>query len=307
MPRWVSLLALFAAGCASSHGAPIAYGDHAARTYSPPPRHVSNHAAPVRGPRIDESVQHPDWADGPGTPLSDYALQPADVTRDPRRLQHHRVARGESFDSIARDYAIDARSLALLNGLQPPYVMREGDDILLPAGAHPGAFSGETHSASARTIPTAPLALTHTPAPSPVQETAQPANSEAPAGPTHFIWPLHGEVLAHFGPQPGGARLDGVEIAADEGAPIAAADDGDVVYAGADLNAYGTLVLVRHENGYVTAYGYARRALVREGQHVRKGQTIAEVGRVSDGPTKLLFQIRRGRDAVDPLPLLGGN
>jgi lipoprotein NlpD len=72
-------------------------------------------------------------------------------------------------------------------------------------------------------------------------------------------------------------------------------------YAGSDLDAYGTLVLVRHADNYVTAYGYGRRALVREGQRVRAGQQIAELG----DRGKLLFQVRQGAHAVDPAPLLG--
>jgi lipoprotein NlpD len=101
-------------------------------------------------------------------------------------------------------------------------------------------------------------------------------------------------------------RVDGVEIGGRVGAPITAAGDGEVVYAGSDLPAYGTLVLVRHADDYVTAYGYARRALVREGQRVRAGEAIAELGPRSDGSARLLFQVRRGSVAVDPLPLLGG-
>jgi lipoprotein NlpD len=119
------------------------------------------------------------------------------------------------------------------------------------------------------------------------------------------VWPLRGDIVARFGAQSGGARLDGVEIAGREGAPISAAADGQVVYAGADLPAYGTLVLIRHPDGYVTAYGFARRALVREGQAVRAGQAIAELGGRPDGGTRLLFQVRRGREAIDPAPLLG--
>jgi lipoprotein NlpD len=86
---------------------------------------------------------------------------------------------------------------------------------------------------------------------------------------------------------------------------VTAAAAGDVVYAGDDLPAYGTLVLVRHADNYVTAYGYARRALVREGQSVRAGEHIAELGSRPDGRARLLFQVRQGSAAVDPAPLLG--
>ena len=97
---------------------------------------------------------------------------------------------------------------------------------------------------------------------------------------------------------------NGLEIAGRVGEEVAAAADGDVVYAGEDLPAYGALVLVRHADNYVTAYGYNRRALVREGQRVRAGEPIAELGPAADGRTRLLFQVRRGSEAVDPAPLL---
>jgi len=77
------------------------------------------------------------------------------------------------------------------------------------------------------------------------------------------------------------------------------------VYAGSDIPGYGTLVLVRHADNYVTAYGFARRALVREGQHVRAGEAIAELGPRPSGGARLLFQVRRGTQAIDPAPLLG--
>ncbi len=277
--------------------------------------------APGRKQRTPQ--QEPDWAAGEGTPLSAFALRPEDAQPfDPARLprthrvganeslydiadryqiplralidqnrleppfalapgselqlpppRFHVVARGETLRDVAQRFNVDFRSLALLNRMQPPYAVRLGDRIVLPAMAR--------EYAQAQPVPNAP---------------------EAPAvqaGPARFAWPVRGEVLARFGQQPNGARLDGIEIAARAGAPIGAAADGDVVYAGSDLPAYGTLVLVRHTDGYVTAYGYARAALVREGQHVRAGEAVAEAGE------RVLFQARRGREAVDPLPLLG--
>jgi lipoprotein NlpD len=125
-----------------------------------------------------------------------------------------------------------------------------------------------------------------------------------PQGSGRFAWPLRGEVVTRFGAQPGGTRMDGIEIAAREGAPVQAAADGDVVYAGADIAGLGALVLVRHGDNYVTAYAYNRRALVREGQRVRAGEPIAELGLRPDGRARLLFQVRRGSEALDPAPLM---
>ena len=121
----------------------------------------------------------------------------------------------------------------------------------------------------------------------------------------HLALPMQGRIVARFGVQSGGGRLDGIEIAGREGDRISAAADGDVVYAGSDLPAYGELVLVRHANDLVTAYAYTRRALVREGQRVRAGEAIAELGAREEGGARLLFQVRQGSTPVDPGPLLG--
>jgi murein DD-endopeptidase MepM/ murein hydrolase activator NlpD len=270
----------------------------------------------------------PDWAAGPGTPLSVWALRPEeaapfDPLQAPRthrvavgdtlyalsvryqiplrplieanRLdapftlrvgqslalpppRTHRVRRGETLVAIARRYNIDARSLALLNRLPKPYAVRAGDTLALPALAR-----GEADEAS----PPAP----------PVEEVRPP-------GPSRFAWPLRGTVLARFGPQAGGRRLDGVDIAGREGDAVKAAADGRVVYAGDDLEGYGKLMLVQHDGGWVTAYAYCARFAAKEGDRVTRGQKLAEVGKGADGVAKLHFQVRRGDRATDPLAAL---
>ncbi len=316
------LFFVFIAGCASTSAAPISYGSGPDR---PPASSRQGES------RQGASAGAPAWADGEGTPLSAYALrpqdaQPRDLARLPRshrvgeneslydvaaRYQipllalieqnqleppyalapgrvlqlppprFHTVARGESFEEVARRYNVDRRSLALLNRVQPPHRVSAGDRVLLPALAREIGSSASSRREESRLEVGGPTQV------------------------ARFTWPLRGEVLARFGAQQGGARLDGIEIAGREGAEIAAAGEGDVVYAGADLAAYGTLVLVRHPGNYVTAYGYARRALVGEGQHVRAGQPIAELGSHAGGRARLLFQVRQGAQAVDPAPLLG--
>jgi len=319
--RIALLFALMTAACAASSPAPIAYGQAGAPTPASQPREQER-AAPAQA----------DWADGEGTPLSAYALRPEEVQPyDPAQLPRthrvgptetlydiatryqvpmlalieqngleppyalaegrelqlppprlHRVARGERFEDVARRYNVDTRSLALLNRMQPPYTVRPGDRIVLPAMAQPNppSLAGEVIASEA-------------------------SDRRGDRSDARFAMPLDGEIVARFGAQPGGVRIDGMEIAGREGAPIRAAADGQVVYAGADLEAYGTLVLLRHADNYVTAYGHARRALVREGQRVRAGEVIAELGQRPDGRARLLFQVRQGASAVDPAPLLG--
>ncbi|MGD9981074.1 MAG: peptidoglycan DD-metalloendopeptidase family protein [Hyphomonadaceae bacterium] len=330
MTRAALLLALMAGACATSSPAPIAYGTPASSPATPPSRQAPAPAGETPAIHMGPAPE-PNWADGEGTPLSAYALRPEEAqpfdpsnwprthtvgadeslydiaTRyqaplraliDQNRLEPpyalapgrvielpppriHIVARGEDFEAIARRYNVDLRSLALLNRMRPPYAVRRGERIVLPAMAREYG----------------------PPAPSPA---AAPAD-EPPAihNAARFAWPLRGDVVARFGAQPGGTRLDGIEIAGREGAEVVAAAEGDVFYAGADIEGLGNLVLVRHTDNYVTAYGYNRRALVREGQHVRAGEPIAELGLRPDGRARLLFQVRRGSEALDPAPLLG--
>jgi len=324
MARAFILIAVLLAGCASQ-SAPITYGRSAPRQRQTPAR-VERATPPQQPVRRETQTQAaPDWADGEGTPLSAYALrpedaQPFDPSRLPRthRVEHneslydisdryqiplaalvqqnnlsppyrltpgteiefppprvHVVARGETLRDVAERYSIDYRSLALLNRLQPPYEVSRGDRIVLPAVA--GEWAAELMATPAVQTPGA-----------------------TPAGPARFQWPVQGQVLARFGARDHGGRLDGIEISSRPGAPIGAAAEGDVVYAGSDVPGYETLVLVRHADGYVTAYGYGRRALVRVGQHVQAGEPLAEAS-----GERVLFQARHGREAVDPLPLLG--
>ncbi len=299
-------LALMLCACAASQGAPISYGGGARET----PREVS--ASPRPRPR--PPAEEPNWAAGEGVPLSAYALRPEDAQPyDPAALPRtHRVGQNESLYDIATAYQIPLQALAEQNHLAPPYALAPGRVIELPPPRLHRVARGEDIEAIARryNVDLHSLALLNRLRPPYALREGEavvlPAIAVAAAGPPRFTWPVRGEILARYGVQADGRRLDGIEIAASEGAPILAAADGDVVYAGADLPAYGTLVLVRHAHGFVTAYCYARRALVREGQRVRGGEAIGEVGRIGAGPTRVLFQARRGTEATDPLPLLGG-
>jgi murein DD-endopeptidase MepM/ murein hydrolase activator NlpD len=120
-----------------------------------------------------------------------------------------------------------------------------------------------------------------------------------------FIWPVHGRVLAGFGPLAGRSRNDGINIAVPEGTDVKAADDGVVVYAGSDVNGYGNLVLLRHSNGFVTAYAHASALLVSLGETVRRGQVIAKSGRSGNVSEPLVhFEIRKGTLPIDPMQYL---
>jgi murein DD-endopeptidase MepM/ murein hydrolase activator NlpD len=142
----------------------------------------------------------------------------------------------------------------------------------------------------------------------PVYEYREPANDrERPsivAGNVAFAWPVAGQVISGFGVARNGERNDGINIAARQGTPIRASASGTVSYAGT-LNGYGNLMLVKHSNGYVTAYGHADRLLVAQGDFVAKGQVIGYVGQTGDvSSPQVHFEIRNGTTPVNPERLL---
>ncbi len=141
--------------------------------------------------------------------------------------------------------------------------------------------------------------------------TAQPksvsANIDLPSNSKGFLWPVSGNLVKAYGKDASGKKNDGINIGARAGAPIKAASDGYVVYAGSELPGFGFLVLINHGGGWVTAYAHAKELLVEEGQAIRQGQTIAKVGETGsvDSP-QLHFQLRKGKTPIDPTNQLSG-
>jgi murein DD-endopeptidase MepM/ murein hydrolase activator NlpD len=117
-----------------------------------------------------------------------------------------------------------------------------------------------------------------------------------------FSWPVQGPVLSSFGPKDNGLHNDGINIAASAGTPVLAAEDGVVAYVGDELGGYGNLVLLRHGDGWVTAYAHNADVRVARGQRVSRGQVIATVGTTGDvAQPQSHFEIRKGQDAVNPM------
>ncbi len=147
--------------------------------------------------------------------------------------------------------------------------------------------------------------------PAAVPRGASPKTSEAAPAPgavthgSHFGWPVRGRVLAGYGVAAGGSHNDGINIAAPRGTPVAAVDGGVVAYAGNELRGYGNLVLVKHANGWITAYAHCDELLVKQGDKVNRGQAIARVGATGGvSEPQLHFELRRGKKAVDPREFL---
>ena len=164
----------------------------------------------------------------------------------------------------------------------------------------------EPPPSSARPTAAKPVALAAKPAELPAKAKAEaadpPAKAKAGRG---FLKPVEGTVLSGYGAKSSGTHNDGINIAARRGTPVRAAQDGTVAYAGNELPGFGNLVLVKHPDGWVTAYGHTDEILVSKGQAVKRGQTIAKVGSTGNvTQPQLHFEIRNGSRAVDPTPFL---
>jgi murein DD-endopeptidase MepM/ murein hydrolase activator NlpD len=228
----------------------------------------------------------------------------------------HVVVPGESLIGIARKHGVTLVALAHANNIQPYAKIGIGDHLKIPGGhqvaeRHPTAPA--PHVAQPRTVPATKVASadvekariatpeTHT-KPELVTKSA-----EAVGAMPSFRWPVKGRIIAAFGPRPNGGQNDGINLAVPEGTPIKAADDGVVAYAGNELKGYGNLVLIRHANGFVSAYANASELLVKRGDTIKRGQVIAHAGQTGNVTSpQLHFEIRKGSTPVDPTKYLGG-
>jgi murein DD-endopeptidase MepM/ murein hydrolase activator NlpD len=227
----------------------------------------------------------------------------------------HVVAPGETLTKIAHQYGKSVAEIAKANNILPYSKVSIGDRIIIP-GARIGAAKPETEQANAPAAkptgnkiaagaaPAQSASMVTPAAESPGTDTAPKAATEATPG---FRWPVRGRIIAGFGPKPNGQQNDGIDVAVPENTPIKAAEDGVVAYAGNELKGYGNLVLVRHPNGYVTAYAHAKELMVKRGDPIKRGDVIAKSGQSGnvDAP-QLHFEVRKGSAPVDPMQFLNG-
>jgi len=229
------------------------------------------------------------------------------------------VKRGDSLYSIAQDHGVDQREVAQWNGLDDPTRLRVGQQLRVRAppasmGA-PAAVVASERTATAQvgsarilgrvdsrpldTLPPLPPRVSAKPELARMEAPARVEleKSAAPSATGQFIWPVKGKVLAEFA-EP---RRKGIDIDGKPGDPIVASAPGHVTYIGSGIPGMGKLVVLRHDNGFITVYAHNRNILVKEKQAVARGQKIAELGSTDSERPKLHFQIRKGAAAVDPL------
>jgi murein DD-endopeptidase MepM/ murein hydrolase activator NlpD len=236
----------------------------------------------------------------------------------------HFVNRGDTLLSIAHHNHVPVAELAKANGLDPQAKLKIGSKLTVPGAktaagvpaAQPVAVAAGQPAASAPPA-TKMAAATGAPqqsarlaqATTKVEETSAeaPKAAEATGALPTFRWPVRGKVITSYGAKTNGKANDGINLAVPEGTPVKAAEDGVVAYSGNELKGYGNLVLVRHANGYVTAYAHASELLVKRGDTIKRGQIIAKSGQSGEvGSPQLHFEIRKGSTPVDPLQFLNG-
>jgi lipoprotein NlpD len=241
------------------------------------------------------------------------------------------VQRGDTLYSIALAFGQDHRDLARWNGLEDPSRLQVGQTLRVaqPADIPDGAVVAAVPVApvgaaevrpidGATSLPpvptTEPPAVTppSLPAPPPVAPVAAPPKMVEPPAKVSspnaavkeprltWAWPATGKVIENFDE----ARNKGIGIAGKEGDPVLAANDGEVVYGGDRLRGYGNLIIIKHTDDFISAYAHNRQILVKQGQVVKRGQRIAEMGKTDSDVPKLHFEVRRAGKPIDPLKFL---
>lgn len=225
----------------------------------------------------------------------------------------HTVESGESLYAIARRYDVTTDAIVRANGLSSPDQIFVGQDIAIP---------GRADLLASRAVPSTPDTLTTASVPAPATQVvaapaAQPASPPvaAPAATPivvattdanlttadGFRWPVNGRVITNFID----SNRTGINIEAPDGASVRAAENGTVIYVGSGVEGFGNLVLVRHSNGYVSAYAHLKDATIANGTAVLRGDQLGTVGMSgSVNRPQLHFELRQGATPVDPMPLL---
>lgn len=233
------------------------------------------------------------------------AVVPVSDLTAPRTEAVVRIVRnGDSLYTIAWEAGLDYRDVAVWNGLESPYRLRVGQEIILGSGVKKASSVSvskanlESTSAAEPTVvelePVETLSDTR-------ERTTSDPTTQSESTHTAWLWPAKGELIAWFDPETGS---NGIDIAGAGGAPVLAAARGKVVYAGTGLRGYGLLIIIKHDETFLSAYAHNRAVTISEGDSVHRGQVIAEMGQSGAESTRLHFEIRRDGQPVDPLQYL---
>lgn len=219
----------------------------------------------------------------------------------------HIVRLGDSLFSISKQYSVNQFEIAQLNELKEPYELQVGQILQLPDSKDFSVFLMEKPDERVVAIETKPETPAITLNEQDLSDLPEKKFFVAPklAAGDAFNWPLSGQIVNSFGPAERGIHNDGVDIAAKFGADIKTTAPGTVAYIGFGLKSFGTLILVKHEGGVISAYAHLSEVLVNEGDVLSSGQIIGKVGRSGRVETPTLhFEIRQNRTPIDPANII---
>ena len=213
----------------------------------------------------------------------------------------HVVEKGDTIYNISKRYNVDMRTLSRQNNISDPSGLRIGQKLIIPGSVVTSAAPASTHYVSN----SQPKKTTSSWKPWTKKKTTRSVSSGYTPPPkarkSKFDWPVRGTLISKFGSIGKGRTNDGINIKAPLGTAVKAADAGTVAYAGNELKGFGNLILIKHADGWITAYAHNDRLLVKKGQKVRRGEKIATVGTTgSVNSPQLHFEIRAGKKAVNP-------
>ncbi len=211
------------------------------------------------------------------------------------KLGYHLVAKGETLYSIAWRYGIDYKKLAKSNGVGTNFTIYPGQKIYLNR-AVTKASSSKVASKSSSKKTKSPRSKSTT------SSQKKVAVTSTQSGSLRWRWPAQGRIIARFSSLK--SLNKGIDIKGSLGEPVVAAAPGTVVYAGSGIRGYGNLLIIKHNERFLSAYAHNSRLLIKEGEVIKAGQKIAEIGNSGTDLSKLHFEIRRDGKPIDPLRYL---
>ena len=221
-----------------------------------------------------------------------YTIKAGQLLKIPEQ-RTYTVRRGDTLYSIARKFDSNVTNVARQNNIKPPYTLKPGQKLIVKSWEDAGSVATKATKGKASLNPPEAKAK-NTPTKSAIKI---PKSAQG----KRFNRPVSGKVIEKFGTTSNGIHNDGINISAKAGTPILAADKGTVAYAGNDLKGYGNLILLKHDNGWFTAYAHADKISVKKGAVVKAKQAIGTVGKTGGVKTpQLHFEVRYKTKPVDP-------
>tara|TARA_A100001015_G_scaffold321102_1_gene450135 strand:- start:3326 stop:4168 length:843 start_codon:yes stop_codon:yes gene_type:complete len=208
---------------------------------------------------------------------SPYKIFPNQKLRIPQNLVH-RIKKGDTLYSISRKYKVNRSKLYELNKIKPDQKIFVGDSLIIPIEEGSESIGFENI------------------------EKKKPRKKEifSNSRPS-FIWPTKGEIILEFGKIKSGFHNDGINIKSEENSPVMASEGGEIIYTGNEIPGYGNLILIKHQNNWVTAYSHLKHIIYKKGYVVSKGEKIGLIGKTGNvNQPQLHFEIRKGKKALNP-------